>query len=103
MARNDQVVHGKKVQWTLDKASRGTEDAHGVEDLNSVADTVRRAMIADKVDVVRRAWDDGRPGEDSCDGNDGGRRRVDEKFGIASALEEGKRCEKEGGEEDISY
>jgi len=56
------------------------EDAHGVEDLNCVADTVRRAMIADKADVVRRAWVDGRPGDDSCDGNDGGCRGVHEKF-----------------------
>jgi hypothetical protein len=54
------------------------EDAHGVEDLNCVADTVRRAMIADKADVVRRAWVDGRPGDDSCDGNDGGCRGVHE-------------------------
>ena len=70
------------------------EDAHGVENLNSVADTVCRAMIVDKVNVVRRAWADGRPGEDSCDRN-GGRRRVDEKLGVASALEERKRWVKE--------
>jgi len=62
------------------EASRRMEDAHGVEDLNCVADTVRRAMIADKVDVVRRSLADGRPGDDSCDGNDGGCRGVHEKF-----------------------
>ena len=79
----------------MDKASRGTEDAHGVEDLNSVADTVRRAMIADRVDVVRWSLADGRPGEDSCDGDDGGRRGVHEKFGVALTLEEGTRWVKE--------
>ena len=77
------------------EAARRMEDAHGDEDLNSVADTVRRAMIADRVDVVRWSLADGRPGEDSCDGNDGGRRGVHEKFGVASTLEEGKRWVKE--------
>jgi hypothetical protein len=71
------------------------EDAHGVEDLSCVADTVRRAMIADRVDVVRWSLADGRPGEDSCDGNDGGRRGVHDKFGVALTLEEGKRWVKE--------
>ena len=71
------------------------EDAHDVEDLNSVAGSVRRAMIADRVDVVRWSLADGRPGEDSCDRNDGGRRGMHEKFGVASTLEEGKRWVKE--------
>ena len=71
------------------------EDAHGVEDLSCVADTAHRAMIANRVDVARRSLADGRPGEDSCDGNDGGRRGVHEKFGVASTLEEGKRWVKE--------
>lgn len=76
-------------------AARRMEDAHDVEDLNSVAGSVRRAMIAERVDVVRWSLADGRPGEDSCYGNDGGRRGVHEKFGVASTLEEGKRWVKE--------
>ena len=76
-------------------AARRMEDAYDVEDLNSVAGSVRRAMIAERVDVVRWSLADGRPGEDSCYGNDGGRRGVHEKFGVASTLEEGKRWVKE--------
>ena len=56
------------------------EDVHRVEDLNSEVDTVHRVMVADYADAVRSAWDDGRLGEDSWNGRDGGRRQADEIF-----------------------
>jgi len=75
---NDQVVYGKTIQQILEEVAWRMEDVHGVEDPNSVADTAHRAMVADKVDVVRRAWADGSPGEVSCDGREGDSRPVDD-------------------------